>query len=339
VTQLVAQADVLIENYRPGVLARYELDYASVRALNPRIVYCSISGYGQTGAWSNRPAYDHVLQAAVGMMMINGAEGGAPIKTGFPLIDTATAMMAAFAITGALMRRARTGAGANLDLSMAQGALQLLLPTASGAFSGGRNPERTGNAGWTGSPGSDTFACADGWIAIAANTFTQIAKLARAVALEELAQLAERAGGNAPERFARSSEVPGLHGQLAAAIARESSVALEWRLNAAGVPAARVRTLIDFLREAADPSFSGITMQRVTGVDGSAWAPEVRFTAQPEMDSDETESAAGAAHYPGHGEHTREILLALGADDAEIAALAQNGLIRASAPEQPALAA
>ncbi|HEU0201397.1 MAG TPA: CoA transferase, partial [Burkholderiaceae bacterium] len=326
VLQLLAQTDVVIENYRPGALARYGLDYAAVRELNPRIVYCSISGYGQTGPWSARPAYDHVVQAAVGMMMINGAEGGPPIKTGFPLVDTATAMMGALSVCAALLRRRHEGAGCHLDLSMVQGAMQLLLPTASAAFSGGRNPERMGNAGWTGSPGADTFQCADGWIAIAANTFAQIERLARALKLDGLAAEVHQAGGATPDRFARAADVPGLHDRLAGAIAGQTGAALEVHLNAAGVPAARVRTLIDFLRESAELSFAGLGVHRVHGPQGTAWVPAAKIDASPRHE------APAETHYPGHGEHTREILRALGAGDAELEQLERAGLIRDSSP-------
>lgn len=323
VLQLLAQTDVVIENYRPGALARYGLDYTAVREFNPRIVYCSISGYGQTGPWSGRPAYDHVVQAAVGMMMINGAEGGPPIKTGFPLVDTATAMMGALSICAALLRRAREGTGCHLDLSMVQGALQLLLPTASAALSGGRNPERTGNAGWTGSPGADTFQCADGWIAVAANTFTQIERLARALGLEALAHDVHQAGSPSPDRFARAADVPGLHDRLARAIAVHTGEALEARLATAGVPAARVRTLIDFLRESADLSFAGLGVHRVHGPQGTAWVP----AAQAEATS--RQETPAETRYPGHGEHTHAILRSLGASDAEIEQLERAGLVRA----------
>jgi len=122
--RLLASADVFIENFRPGAVARLGFDYAAVSALNPRIIYASISGFGQEGAWSSRAAYDHVVQSAIGMSMMQGIEGQEPMKVGFPVVDTATGMMGAQAILTALIRQFRQGQGAYLDVSMAQAGLQ-----------------------------------------------------------------------------------------------------------------------------------------------------------------------------------------------------------------------
>ena len=323
VLTLMQRADVVIENFRPRVVARYGLDYATVAKVNPGIVYCSVSGYGQSGAWRDRPAYDHVVQAAAGMMMINGFEGGPPVKTGFPLIDTATGLLAAFSISAALTRRARDGMGTHLDVSMIQGALQLMLPTAAAALTSGRNPERTGNAGWLGSPGADTFQCADGFIAVAANTFAQIGAAARVLQLDDIVEEAARVGADNPGRFARRSDIPSLHARLQQACASCSAESLEVRLNASGVPAAQVRTLIDVLRETADLSFGGLDVHRVRGADGSAFVPGLRLTA---------DHAGGDASYPAHGQHTRAVLQEIGVSVDDIDALVALGLATCAEP-------
>ena len=166
----VRGADVFIENFRPGVVERLGLGYDAVRAINPRIVYVSISGYGQEGEWSPRGAYDHVVQALTGMMSLQGDEGDPPIKVGFPVIDAAAGIVAAQAVLAALLRRERSGEGAYLDVSMAQAAVHLMLsPAVAAAYEGADRP-RVGNRGFSGSPGGATFRCADGWIATAANT-------------------------------------------------------------------------------------------------------------------------------------------------------------------------
>ena len=150
------EADVFIENFRPGVVERLGLGYDAVRAVNPRIVYASISGYGQEGEWAPRGAYDHVVQALTGMMSLQGEEGDPPIKVGFPVIDAAAGMAAAQAVLAALLRRERSGEGAYLDVSMVQAGVHLMLTPAVAAAVEGRDRPRVGNRGFTGSPGGST---------------------------------------------------------------------------------------------------------------------------------------------------------------------------------------
>jgi len=187
IRELARSADVFIENYRAGVVKRYGLDYPSIRKVKPDIVYCSISGYGQKGEWAGRGAYDHVIQALTGMMMMSG-EGAdePPVKVGFPVIDVAAGMLAALAIVASLHRRSREGKGQYIDASMVQAALTLMYPMTSSCLTTGKDPERLGNRGYSGSPTADTYECADGRLATAANTPAQFRKLARVLAMEEL---------------------------------------------------------------------------------------------------------------------------------------------------------
>jgi crotonobetainyl-CoA:carnitine CoA-transferase CaiB-like acyl-CoA transferase len=253
VRELARTADVFIENFRPGTVARRGLDEASLRAANPSLVYCSISGYGQQGAWAQRGAYDHVVQALTGMMMMSGDDPeGPPIKVGFPVIDVAVGMLSALAISAALHQRARDGRGQTIDASMVQASLMLMYPSASTFLSSGVEPQRVGNRGYTGSPTADTYRCADGWLATAANTPAQFRKLANVLGLEGLCEDARAldleafrsAGG-----FVIAKDLPYLREQFAQAFAVRSAADMEERLNAAGVPAARVRRLGEFLRE------------------------------------------------------------------------------------------
>jgi crotonobetainyl-CoA:carnitine CoA-transferase CaiB-like acyl-CoA transferase len=254
VRELARTADVFIENFRPGVVARLGLDEASIRAVNPSIVYCSISGYGQQGAWSGRGAYDHVVQALTGMMMMSGDDPqGPPIKVGFPVIDVAVGLLAALAISGALHQRARDGRGQTIDASMVQAALVLMYPMASTFLSSGAEPARVGNRGYTGSPTADTYRCADGWLATAANTPAQFRKLVAVLGLEDLcgdARALDLEAFHADAGFVVARDLPYLREQFTRAFAARSAAEMEERLNAAGVPAARVRTLGEFLREA-----------------------------------------------------------------------------------------
>jgi crotonobetainyl-CoA:carnitine CoA-transferase CaiB-like acyl-CoA transferase len=252
VRELARGADVFIENFRPGAVARLGLDYDAIRAINPRVVYVSISGYGQEGEWGPRGAYDHVVQAFTGMMSLQGEEGDPPVKVGFPVIDAAAGMTAAQAVLAALLRRERSGEGAYLDVSMVQAAVQLMLSPAVAAAYEGQDRPRPGNRGFSGSPGAATFRCADGWIATAANTPAQFATLCRTLGIDDVLRdatlldverLSQGAGFVVPRDLAR------LHARLETAFSSQSAAALEASLAAQGVPAARVRSLSGFMGE------------------------------------------------------------------------------------------
>ena len=252
---LAGSADIFIENFRPGVVKRHGLDYERIRTIKPAIVYCSISGYGQQGEWSGRGAYDHVVQALTGMMMqAGGKPGDPPLKVGFPVIDVAVGMLSALAIVAALRRRDREGSGQYIDASMVQASLMLMYPLTSASLTTGKEPERVGNRGFSGSPAADTYRCADGWLATAANTPQQFRKLARVLGLEALCEdaraldLEKFNAANGGFVVARDFEY--LAQKLHAAFASRSAVAMEQALNAAGIPAARVRSLAEFLGEA-----------------------------------------------------------------------------------------
>ena len=251
---LAETADVFIENFRPGVVAKYGLDYASIQAIKPDIVYCSISGYGQQGDWAGRGAYDHVVQALTGMMMMSG-EGAdqPPVKVGFPVIDVAVGMLGALSVVAALHRRAREGVGQYIDASMVQASLMLMYPNASTFMTSGVEPQRVGNRGYTSSPTADTYRCADGWLATAANTPAQFRKLASVLALDELCvdgrALDLDSFNSATGGFVIARDIDYLRERFRTAFASRSAAAMETELNAAGVPAARVRKLGEFLRE------------------------------------------------------------------------------------------
>jgi crotonobetainyl-CoA:carnitine CoA-transferase CaiB-like acyl-CoA transferase len=250
---LARSADVFIENFRPGVVARHGLDYEAIKAVRPEIIYCSISGYGQQGEWAQRGAYDHVVQALTGMMMMSGSSGDAePIKVGFPVIDVAVGMLAALSITAALQGRQRDGQGRHIDASMVQASLMLMYPNASTFLSTGVEPQRVGNRGYTGSPTADTYRCADGWLATAANTPAQFRKLTAVLDLEALCEdgrALDLQAFNSDGGFVVARDLEYLRERFRDAFAQRSAADMEARLNAAGVPAARVRTLGEFLRE------------------------------------------------------------------------------------------
>ena len=254
IRNLAKTADVFIENYRSGVVKRYGLDYERIRKLKPDIIYCSISGYGQKGEWASRGAYDHVIQALTGMMMMAGERpDDPPLKVGFPVVDVAVGMLSALAIVASLHRRSREGKGQYVDASMVQASLMLMYPFVSTCLTTGKEPERIGNRGYSGSPTADTYECAEGRLATAANTPAQFRKLAAVLGLEALcsdARALDLDKFNAAHGFVVARDFDYLRSKLRAAFAQRPAADLERELNAAGVPAARVRTLGEFLREA-----------------------------------------------------------------------------------------
>jgi crotonobetainyl-CoA:carnitine CoA-transferase CaiB-like acyl-CoA transferase len=242
---LAAEADVLIDSYAPGALARKGLDWASLQARNPRLIYCSISGFGsQDAAWGERRAYDHIIQAMTGLALLTGNEGDPPIKVGFPVVDTASGNRAVSAVLAALLERARTGRGQYLEVGMAQAALQLLFPHASEVLATGADTPRVGNVGYSGSPAARFFPCADGWLALGANTAAQTETAMRVLGLRLPA-----VHGNDSSRIAAAS-APERAAAIGLALHDWPALEAETRLSQAGVPAARVRTLHEFLLDA-----------------------------------------------------------------------------------------
>ncbi|MBC9908483.1 CaiB/BaiF CoA transferase family protein [Achromobacter xylosoxidans] len=325
---LAASADVFIENFRPGVVARYGLDYASIKAVKPDIVYCSISGFGQQGAWSQRGAYDHVVQAMTGMMMMSGeGDDAPPLKVGFPVIDVAVGMLGALSIVSALHRRLREGAGQYIDASMVQASLALMYTNTCAYLSDGTPTRRVGNRGYTGSPAADTYRCADGWLAVAANTPEQFRKLTAAIGVEALcgdAKALDLEAFNLPNGFVVPNDREYVVQQLRAAFSTRSAAQLEDLLSQAGVPAAKVRKLEEFLDEA--------------DVTGCVSLPDHRFHQGGRelrthglgfaFEQDGGPTKAGA---PALGEGTREVLRRVGLDDAAIAELERAGVLRTQA--------
>jgi crotonobetainyl-CoA:carnitine CoA-transferase CaiB-like acyl-CoA transferase len=183
--QLVATADVLVENFRPGVLGRLGFPWEKLREMNPRLIYCAISGFGQTGPDSEKPAYDQIIQGLSGVMAINGDERLNPLRAGFPLCDTVGGLNAAFAIMGALYCRERTGRGQFIDVAMIDSVMPLLGWVAANWLVGGKPPQLLGNDNMTAAP-SGTFRTCDGYINIAANEQKQWESLCDVLGVAEL---------------------------------------------------------------------------------------------------------------------------------------------------------
>jgi crotonobetainyl-CoA:carnitine CoA-transferase CaiB-like acyl-CoA transferase len=267
IVALARGADVFVDNLRPGILEARGLGYKALKAVNPRLIYCSISGFGRMSGSPGRPAYDHVVQAATGMTMATGNEGDPPTKIGFPLIDIAAGILRALAIVSALRERDRTGQGLLLDVSLASAALQLMYPMACEALTDGTVPVRTGSQAFSGSPAADLFATRNGgWIAIAANTPRQFANLLRVLDLAEMGRdpgLFEPAvDPAAPAGFLSAKNPSAVKAALRTCFANLDAAEAESRLTSAGVPAARVRTLPEFAREADEAgTIAAVTLE------------------------------------------------------------------------------
>jgi crotonobetainyl-CoA:carnitine CoA-transferase CaiB-like acyl-CoA transferase len=279
---LVRGADVLLENFRAGVLDRLGFGWPELRALNGGLVYCAISGFGQTGPMRHAPAYDQIIQGLSGMMSVTGTPETAPLRAGFPVCDTVGGLMAALAVSAALAGRAVSGEGCFLDVSMLEAAISAMGWTVSGYLIGGVPPEPMGDQNATAAP-SGTFDAADGPLNIAANRQEQFESLCRLTGYPELAGDLRFADSEARKRNREA-----LNAQLNKAL--RARTALEWEelLTAAGVPAARILTVPEaialpqlahrgFVTELPYPDDSGSVL-RVTGngvlVDGSPLRPD-----------------------------------------------------------------
>jgi crotonobetainyl-CoA:carnitine CoA-transferase CaiB-like acyl-CoA transferase len=159
---IVERSDVLLENFRPGVIARLGLGYEVAKSLNPQIVFCSVSGYGQEGPQRDWPAIDNIVQATSGMMMLSGDEGDAPVRIGFPIVDTLTGQTAALAIVSALLRRANGGGGSHIDVSMLDASLAFMTSALTPFLVTGKPMPRMGNTGYSGLPTASMFTARDG---------------------------------------------------------------------------------------------------------------------------------------------------------------------------------
>ena len=310
--ELCTRADVVIENFRAGGAARLGLDYDSVRARRPDVVYCTISGFGAREP-RDRPAYDFVLQAESGLMAITGAPDGVPTKVGVALIDVVTGLNAAAAILAALHRRDRTGEGELVEVALLDSAFASLVNVAQNSLITGEEPKRYGNAHPSIVP-YQPFRAADGWVAVAAGNDGLFVRLCTAIERPELAA-DERYATNAERVRNRDSLVAELD-PVFAARSTEEWVEL---LLASGVPAGKVRGVGEALREAGNAT---------TRVEHPT-AGELELVAPPFSLARTGLRAADPP--PLLGQHTAEVLAELGVDEERQEELEQRGVIARSA--------
>ena len=232
--QLVDGADVLLENFRPGVMRRLGLDPETLRERRPALVYCAISGFGQTGPLSRAPAYDQIIQGRAGVMSVTGDRDSAPLRVGYPVCDTFGGLTAAFAICAALVKRARTGEGAFLDVSMLDSALVSMGWIVSNLLIAGQTPVPMGNDNFTASP-SGTFATAHGLLNIAANKQDQYEALCDTLGAPQL-----KTDPRFADRESRKRHRAELRAEIERHLAEADAATWEDQLNAVGVPAGQV---------------------------------------------------------------------------------------------------
>ena len=240
---LVASADALVENFRPGVMERLGLGHEALKAVRPGLVYCAISGFGQTGPMRDNPAYDQIIQGLSGIMSITGTPETAPLRVGYPVADTLGGLVGAFAIASALVRQKTTGEGAFLDVSMLECTLSALGWPVSNYLTAGVDPRPMGNENMTAAP-SGAFRTGDGLLNIAANKQEQCVALCRLIGRPELASDPRFA-----ERETRKKNRAALKTEIEDALTNAPAAAWEERLNRAGVPAGRVLTIPQVLAE------------------------------------------------------------------------------------------
>ena len=318
VHDLIRQSDVLVENYKVGGLAKYGLDYANVAATNPRLVYASITGFGQNGPYADRAGYDFIIQGMSGFMSVTGERddlpGGGPQKAGIAITDLMTGMFATVAIQAALAHRDRTGEGQWIDACLFDSAVAMMAVMNLNYLVTGTPPGRAGNAHQNIVP-YQAFACADGHLILAVGNDSQFAKFCEA---------ADRRAWAADERFARNADRVRHRAILVPLVAEVMRTRTQhaWlaALEALGVPCGPINRLDQVF---ADPQLAarGLRMDLPHPLAGSV--PQVgtpiRFSATP---------AAYGRPPPLLGEHTAEVLRErLALDPRAIAALAARGVI------------
>ena len=311
--KLVATADVLVENFRPGVMKRLGVGYDRLSEVNPRLIYCAISGFGQTGPDAKKPAYDQIIQGLSGVMSINGDERLNPLRCGFPVCDTVGGLNAAFAIMGALFHRERSGKGQFIDVALLDSIMPLMGWVAANLLIGGKQPVLMGNDNFTAAP-SGTFATQDGYINIAANKQEQWAALAEELGVPELVE-----DPRFKERDTRKANRKLLTPLLEERLKQRPTDHWVRVLNARGVPSGAIHSLEEALsapqvkhrqtiQAVPDPELGVLKLFNLTA----------KFSDTP---------GRIEAPPPRLSEHTGEILQELGYSESEVDRLREAGVI------------
>jgi crotonobetainyl-CoA:carnitine CoA-transferase CaiB-like acyl-CoA transferase len=311
--QLARDADVVIENFRPGVMNRLDIGYNVLREINPRLIYCGISGFGQTGPDADKPAYDQIIQGLSGEMAINGDERLNPLRAGFPVCDTVGGLNAVFAIMAALYYRQCTGEGQCIDVALLDSIMPLMGWVAADLLIGGREPEAMGNDNFTAAP-SGTFKTADGYINIAANRQEQWEAFCDVLELPEL-----KTDPCFQERDTRKKNRKALTPLLEARLKQKATRHWVDALNARDVPSGEILSLKQALRQ---PQIAHRGVLQKVNVPNLGEIEVFGLTAI----FDRTATSITTPP-PALGEHNAEILGRLGYDQPKLAELKDKAII------------
>jgi formyl-CoA transferase len=312
VRRLTRTADVFVQNYRPGVAERLGLGWEALRAINPRLVYCSVSGFGSTGPYAARGGYDLIAQGMSGIISVTGDEG-APAKSGVPLSDLCAGLFAAYGILCALRHRERTGVGQLVDTSLVEAAMALTVWEATEYWATGRSPRPLGSAHRLTAP-YQALRAADGYFTVGANTDRLFDAFCRAIGRPDLAEDSRFVG-----RTSRMDNRAALIEAIEKTTVGETRAHWLARLDAAGVPGGPIN---DYAEALADPH----TLARDMVVDlMHPGAGPIKALGVPVKLSD----TPGAVDRPAPllGQHTDEILTELGYNAAEQQALREQGIV------------
>ncbi|WP_426034267.1 CaiB/BaiF CoA transferase family protein [Cypionkella sp. TWP1-2-1b2] len=252
VRRLIADADVLIENFKVGGLAKYGLDYASLAKINPKLVYCSVTGFGQTGPYAHRAGYDFIIQGMAGLMSVTGEPGGQPQKVGVAVTDVFTGVYSATAILAALLQRGRTGVGQHIDMSLMDVATSIMANQSMNYLVSGTPPGMMGNAHPNLAPYA-VFDCADGWIILATGNDAQYRRLCAILGLDDMATAASFATN--ADRIANRETMTA---RITAATKTWTKANLLAACEAQGVPAGPINSLDEVF---ADPQVIARNLQ------------------------------------------------------------------------------
>lgn len=312
--EIAAQADVMIENWRPGTAARLGVGFQDIKMVNPRIVYCSISGFGQDGPMSPRAAYDHIIQAVAGIMSVTGTPETAPSRTGPPLVDYLTGLSATVGILAALRERDRTGEAQVVDVGMLDSAIAAMGSVISAHVNGGIPAAPIGNAAASGAASSGLFETRTSKLTLVANTEEQFAALCHTLGRPDLVT-----DPRFQEPATRKLNQDALRAIIGACLQTRTAIEWEHMLAAAGVPAGAVRSVPQLLSEEQVAARGLFHRLVIPEMDRSASFPTAGF----KLNGRSVGPTQGA---PVLGADNDSVLAELGYDDSERRALRQDGV-------------
>jgi crotonobetainyl-CoA:carnitine CoA-transferase CaiB-like acyl-CoA transferase len=309
--RMVARADVVTENYRKGTMEKLGLGYAALRAVNPALIYCSISGYGRTGPYADKGGFDLIAQGMSGLMAITGEPGGAPVKSGSPVCDINAGILAALGIVAAYVHRLKTGEGQLVDTSLYEAGIQQTYWQSAIYFATGTSPRPTGSAHILSAP-YQAFCAADGWLTIGGANQANWERLARVLGTPEWIE-DERFRSNADRMKNLQALTELMNARLKTRSVRDWIAALE----AEGVPCGPINSIADMV---ADPQTAAremvVELEHARAGRTRALGLPIKLSASP---GKVTRSA------PLLGQHTREVLAEFGFSSSEIEDLIASG--------------